>query len=673
MLLQKISITNFRQYKGTTEIIFSTDADRNVTVIMGENGTGKTTLAQAFMWVLYGETDFKVKELLNRDLRDNMIPGDEQQVKVELVVQDDVGKYYHIVRRQKYVCKQKRVDKGELTFTVRYKDENGQMQSMDERPSRLFIKKTLPKELSQFFIFDGERVRVMIEEIENGKSRQFAEAVHGLIGLTAMRNTIDHFRPSGTGTTVTKKYERQLNESAGDRAESYAKEIEDLEKEKQKKEQELAEKEPQIKKYQEAALNYKQKLEAIMPQIQLKREYSQMLEMLASEEEQRFLKITSLLQEFNKNAKYYFAQPFYELALKELKGAGELDKGIPGIRKNTIKHLLERRQCLCGKHFEMEDPEYKALMELLDFVPPKNLGQAISDYKKAVWQGTKEAEGFAGSIKVRLKDISNSDVKRSELIQNISETYEELTSEDNAKFYRKEIEENENKAKILKAQCDGCLIKIGEYQKDIGYKQSQKDKLILQEESNKKFRRYYEYAKYIYELLDKEYGAKEKQAREKLQDTINHIFQEIYDGGIRLEVDERYNIQVKVSDVLSSEDELERNTAQNYAIIFAFISGIIKMAKDKKSEDDDLFGEEMNLSSKESYDGYPLVMDAPLSAFDKKRIQSICDTIPGIAKQVIIFIKDTDGDVAEEHMSAKIGKKYILLADSQTTTHVEVR
>ena len=130
MLLQKISITNFRQYKGTTEIAFSTDKKKNVTVIMGENGTGKTTLAQAFMWVLYGETEFKVKELLNRELRDKMYPGDEQQVKVELVVQDDVGKYYHVVRRQKYICKQKRVDKGELLFTVRYKDENGQLQSM---------------------------------------------------------------------------------------------------------------------------------------------------------------------------------------------------------------------------------------------------------------------------------------------------------------------------------------------------------------------------------------------------------------------------------------------------------------------------------------------------------------------------------------------------------------
>lgn len=672
MLLQKINITNFRQYKGTTEIAFSTDIEKNVTVIMGENGTGKTTLAQAFMWVLYGETEFKVKELLNRDLRDNMLPGDEQQVKVELVVQDDLGKYYHVVRRQKYICKQKRLDKGEQLFTVRYKDANGQMQSMEERPSKYFVKEMLPKELSQFFIFDGERVREMSEEIENGKSKQFAEAVHGLIGLIAMRNTIDHFRPTTAGS-VTRQYEKQLNESAGAKAEIFAKKIEALEEEKKKYEQEIAEKEPQIEHYRELALKYKRDLDAIMPQVQLKREYEQMQSTLASEEEQRLLKITSLLQDFNKNAKYYFAQPFYEQALKELKNADILDKGIPGIRRPTIEYLLKRQECLCGKHFEMGDPEYKALLELLDYVPPKNLSQSIGDYKKAVWQGTKNAEGFDGAIKERLKDISNSDIKINDLQQNISETYNELTNTDKAQFYRKAKEENENNAVQLKRECDACQKKIGGCDTDIAYQKSEKDRLILQVESNKKYRRYYEYANLIYEMLNKEYGEKEKQAREKLQDTINQIFQDIYDGGIRLEVDERYNIKVVVSDVLSSDDELERNTAQNYAIIFAFISGIIKMAKEKKLEDDDLLGEDVKLASKESYDGYPLVMDAPLSAFDKKRIQSICDTIPGIAKQVIIFIKDTDGDVAEEHMSEKIGKKYMLLADSQTATHVEVR
>lgn len=671
MLLQKISMTNFRQYKGTTEIAFSTDTDKNVTVIMGENGTGKTTLAQAFMWVLYGETEFKVKELLNRDLKDNMLPGDEQQVKVELVVQDDLGKYYHVVRRQKYICKQKRVEKGEHLFTVRHKGGDGQMQSIEEKPS-YFVKKMLPKELCQFFFFDGERIREMSEEIENGKSQQFAEAVHGLVGLAAMRNTISNFHPSHAGS-VTKQYENELNKTAGDKAQVFANKIEALEEEKQRYEKALAEKEPQITHYQEMALKYKQDLDAIMPQVQLKRDYERMKETLESEEGQRLLKINSLMQEFNKNAKFYFAQPFYEQALKELQHADILDKGIPGIRRPTVEYLLKRQQCLCGKHFEMGDPECKALMELLDYVPPKNLSQSIGDYKKDVWQGTKNAEGFDNAIKRHLKDISNSDIKISELQQNISDTYNELTDTDRAQYYRNEMEKCEKNAAQLKNECDNYKKQIGGCEKDIGYQKSEKDRLILQVESNKKYRRYYEYAKYIYELLNREYGEKEQQTREKLQDNINQIFQDIYDGGIRLEVDERYNIKVVVSDVLSSDEELERNTAQNYAIIFAFISGIIKMAKEKKLEEDNWFDEEELTVSKDAYDGYPLVMDAPLSAFDKRRIQSICDTIPGIAKQVIIFIKDTDGDVAEEHMSGRIGKKYILLADSQTATHVEVR
>ena len=61
----------------------------------------------------------------------------------------------------------------------------------------------------------------------------------------------------------------------------------------------------------------------------------------------------------------------------------------------------------------------------------------------------------------------------------------------------------------------------------------------------------------------------------------------------------------------------------------------------------------------ESYaEPYPLVMDAPLSAFDKRRIQAICTAIPEAAEQVIIFIKDTDGDLAEEHLGTKVKKRH---------------
>ena len=64
MLLQSIELQNFRQFINE-KIDFSTDPERNVTLIIGENGTGKTTFAQAFFWCLYGETDFTNKTMLN--------------------------------------------------------------------------------------------------------------------------------------------------------------------------------------------------------------------------------------------------------------------------------------------------------------------------------------------------------------------------------------------------------------------------------------------------------------------------------------------------------------------------------------------------------------------------------------------------------------------------------
>ena len=66
MLLKKLTLTNFRPFKGDHVIEFSTDKEKNITLVMAENGAGKTTLAQAFQWVLYSKTDgFKNKSVLN--------------------------------------------------------------------------------------------------------------------------------------------------------------------------------------------------------------------------------------------------------------------------------------------------------------------------------------------------------------------------------------------------------------------------------------------------------------------------------------------------------------------------------------------------------------------------------------------------------------------------------
>ena len=76
MLLKSIKVKDFRQFKGEQYVAFSVDPDRNVTIIQGDNGSGKTSFAQAFRWCLYGDADFTDKVLLSKSVSDQMLPGD---------------------------------------------------------------------------------------------------------------------------------------------------------------------------------------------------------------------------------------------------------------------------------------------------------------------------------------------------------------------------------------------------------------------------------------------------------------------------------------------------------------------------------------------------------------------------------------------------------------------
>lgn len=53
MLLKTLRMMNFRQYKGETNVTFAFEKDKNVTIILGDNTFGKTTLLQAFNWCFY--------------------------------------------------------------------------------------------------------------------------------------------------------------------------------------------------------------------------------------------------------------------------------------------------------------------------------------------------------------------------------------------------------------------------------------------------------------------------------------------------------------------------------------------------------------------------------------------------------------------------------------------
>lgn len=152
MLLKSMSLSNFRQFNGTQTITFSTDAERNVTVIMGENGSGKTTLAQAFTWCLYGDTDFDDQNVLNKVIAQDIGPSGEAMVQVKLSMAH-MGIDYVLTREQKYTTDStgnlKRPNN--TTFKIQYKNADGQQDFVKDTEVDLRMREILPKELAKYF------------------------------------------------------------------------------------------------------------------------------------------------------------------------------------------------------------------------------------------------------------------------------------------------------------------------------------------------------------------------------------------------------------------------------------------------------------------------------------------------------------------------------------------
>ena len=89
--------------------------------------------------------------------------------------------------------------------------------------------------------------------------------------------------------------------------------------------------------------------------------------------------------------------------------------------------------------------------------------------------------------------------------------------------------------------------------------------LTLLDEANKKIEIYKTYAERIYKELLVEYSTSEEKIRTRLQTTINDIFKQIYNGGLYLEIDDKYHISVYVTDY---EGDVETSTAQSISVIF---------------------------------------------------------------------------------------------------------
>lgn len=71
MIIKSITLNNYRLYKGKNTIFFSSKDEKNIYIVSGENGFGKTTFLHSLMWCLYGKMITEVETEVRRDITSN--------------------------------------------------------------------------------------------------------------------------------------------------------------------------------------------------------------------------------------------------------------------------------------------------------------------------------------------------------------------------------------------------------------------------------------------------------------------------------------------------------------------------------------------------------------------------------------------------------------------------
>ena len=221
MLLKKIKYHNFRPFIGDQEIVLTPDNDagKNVIVILGNNTFGKSTFVLSFIWCLYGESRFSRKDdILNKKVEAQMKFGQQEYAVVEVEFEDD-NKCYTMTRTQQFTKGQNGYLNSDKSFAkLTYVTEKGETKSLGSSQAMIneVISAILPKDLSSFFFFEGEKNNEITR-------KDLGTSVRTLLGLEAFERMRTHLFGSSSQTSpapssVMGYYLEKQNDVSNDKA-----------------------------------------------------------------------------------------------------------------------------------------------------------------------------------------------------------------------------------------------------------------------------------------------------------------------------------------------------------------------------------------------------------------------------------------------------------------------
>jgi DNA sulfur modification protein DndD len=637
MKLEWIALDNFRQYFGHQKLTFARDKQKNVTIIHGINGAGKTSLFLALNWCLYGRNVENIKvvdnvgELVSKEAINRAQPGDEVQASVSVAFQHN---------GDRYTVKRTLTGSKLLTGSLMVNDLDQftmMRQAPDGRAEPIMnplgtMNAILPVNAREYFFFDGEKIDNFAKP---EAAAEVKEAIHLIMKLKILERAKYHLNKKAAD------YRSELKHNAGGELRALLEQDEQLRAEREKDVQRREELAQEI----ESARRKIADIDQMLRDSQNAKALQQQRELLERDMKQRRAELAQLVETIRdkvSSAYVSLAHPAITQALillNEKRARGEIPSSI---RQQFIHDLLLQKVCICGRPFAEHGPEEQHLLKLLHNTVSGSLEDSVLDTSAAL-------NAFPGKIAQKQAEIDANMRHRTELIEiiqgldaELDDVSRQLKGSPLEEISRLEMQRRNFAADVdsYNLEIGACAQRIEQATKEINTLEKQIAKAHKEKQQGQILNMKLELAQKAADAIEEMYQVFSEDMRRRIESSTKEIFHKlIWKESHFQDVQLGDDFNLEVIDRYGQAARPELSAGERQVLSLSFITAMAQVSEEEA----------------------PLVIDTPFGRLSSHHRNSITEQLPKLADQLVIFVTDEElRDEARQNLTPFIGTEYWL-------------
>jgi len=642
MILKKLIIENFRQFRGSHTVEFASEADHNVTLVLGYNTFGKSTLLNAINFALFGEVQPDLDDpshLLNFEAEKSR----ENQFMVSLEFEYEGSSYCVERKRILNFHPNSKVTTQEDDKLYQIESRSGSWKEIQHFEQ--LIGRAIPKEMAPHFIFHGEK-RVN-QFATSGTHKEVGEAIRRILGCHLIELAIKDL------LVIGKKLQLSVVRSSGDS------EVEMLQTTLTSFEEKLRDIDEKIERMEDevdAKRTAREKLAEQLRDHERTRDLKSRLESAetawANCEENRN-KVQRDIWRWVKDSTITVASSAVAVAALEAIDEEEVKGRIPPDYQETfIKGLLDSHVCICSRELKEGSSEWAAVTALLQPGGKKDILDAVLKAKSGAdryMRSISRAKTELASLEDRLHSL-NSELGGYE--RSIREYKERLQGVD-----VKELAKKAEQYNSLDAQIQETNKRIGDLNRkkkvelvpEIEKHKAELQRRIKSRPEIEKKRRVMELAADTSVFLSEQLSRYEEQARLRVLEYTNENLGVMHRDKEAF-FDNKFNLGLRERD---TKIQGGKSTGEAQLLVLAFTSALIRFCSERERKEDEFLMPGTVA---------PLVLDAPFGQLDSVFQTGAISWIPKMARQVVLFVSDAQARFLQESKEAmeRVGACYVI-------------